>query len=119
IVVLNNGTSVSMDMLPHDFRRSLHSEPHLSSPETVLNTTIPPSFPQASATPSNEAPLNGLIGKTLDEIERIVVQETIARNGGSIPVAARVLAVSPSTIYRKISSWKLQDKALRDRNRAS
>ncbi|MDH5453803.1 MAG: helix-turn-helix domain-containing protein, partial [Paracoccaceae bacterium] len=28
------------------------------------------------------------------------------RHGGSIPKAARVLEVSPSTLYRKMEGWK-------------
>jgi DNA-binding NtrC family response regulator len=61
--------------------------------------------PQIAARPSNEPTLDGLVGKTLDEIERLVVEATIAQFGGSIPKAARVLDVSPSTLYRKLEGW--------------
>ena len=50
--------------------------------------------------------LDGLVGRTLSEVERMVIEETIARHGGSIPKAARVLDVSPSTLYRKLDAWK-------------
>ena len=49
---------------------------------------------------------NDLIGKPLKDIERIVIEQTISGNSGSIPRAARVLGVSPSTIYRKMESWR-------------
>ncbi|MGJ8583764.1 MAG: helix-turn-helix domain-containing protein [Marinosulfonomonas sp.] len=49
---------------------------------------------------------NELIGKPLKDIERIVIEQTISGNSGSIPRAARVLGVSPSTIYRKMESWR-------------
>ncbi len=66
-------------------------------------------------TPSKAAPeqpdkpqvtLEGLIGRTLDEIEYLVIKETLAQHGGSIPKAARVLDVSPSTLYRRIATWE-------------
>jgi DNA-binding NtrC family response regulator len=31
----------------------------------------------------------------------------LARHGGSVPRAARVLELSPSTLYRKIEGWKV------------
>lgn len=49
--------------------------------------------------------VDALIGLTLAEIERLVIEEAIARHGGSIPRAARELDVPPSTLYRKLESW--------------
>ena len=45
-------------------------------------------------------------GLSLEAIERVVMETTIARCGGSIPEAARALGVSPSTIYRKRAAWR-------------
>ena len=42
---------------------------------------------------------------SMAEIERLVIEQTIARNDGSVTRAARVLDLSPSTIYRKLDSW--------------
>jgi DNA-binding NtrC family response regulator len=57
--------------------------------------------------PANAPPLtDGLVGLTLAEAERRLVEATLAHHGGSIPKAARVLDVSPSTLYRKIEGWK-------------
>ena len=50
--------------------------------------------------------LGPFLGKTLAEVERLVIEATIAAEGGSIPRAARVLGVSPSTIYRKRETWE-------------
>jgi DNA-binding NtrC family response regulator len=47
-----------------------------------------------------------LVGLTLAEIEQLVIEATLARFGGSVPRAARVLDVSPSTLYRKLDSWR-------------
>ena len=45
------------------------------------------------------------LGRSLQEIERDVIETTIRLNDGSIPKAARALSISPSTIYRKKESW--------------
>jgi len=47
-----------------------------------------------------------LEGLTLDQIEKIVVEKAIGRNNGSVPKAAKSLAVSPSTLYRKLDIWR-------------
>jgi len=47
-----------------------------------------------------------LEGLTLDQIEKIVVESAIRRNNGSVPKAAKSLAVSPSTLYRKLDIWR-------------
>lgn len=49
--------------------------------------------------------LRSLAGRTLAEIERLVIEDAIRRHDGSIPRAARELDVAPSTIYRKRDSW--------------
>jgi len=46
-----------------------------------------------------------LVGRELRDIERQAIEGTIAACGGSIPRAAKLLGVSPSTIYRKRESW--------------
>jgi len=47
-----------------------------------------------------------MVGKSLRQIEQIVIEETISNNGGSIPKAAKSLDVSPSTLYRKREAWR-------------
>lgn len=49
--------------------------------------------------------LSGLIGRPLAEIERMVIEASLAQSGGSVPKAARMLELSPSTLYRKIEAW--------------
>jgi DNA-binding NtrC family response regulator len=49
--------------------------------------------------------LGSLVGKRLADVERAVIEATIAAEGGSVPRAAKVLDVSPSTIYRKREGW--------------
>jgi DNA-binding NtrC family response regulator len=91
VVVLNDGPAVTRAMLPIE----LHHE-------------IEEPGPSADPAPPPRVPLEGLVGRTLAEIERLVIEETIARHGGSVPKAARVLDVSPSTLYRKIEVWQVR-----------
>lgn len=49
------------------------------------------------------------MGVPLRILERQIIEAAIAHCGGSIPRAAGMLEVSPSTIYRKKESWDKQD----------
>ena len=90
VVVLNEGGLVTMDMLPEAVAEDL--------------TLAPPAFVARSH--SAEPMLDALIGRPLADIERIVIEATLARFNGSVPKAARVLELAPSTLYRKIDGWK-------------
>ncbi|MCU0826909.1 MAG: sigma-54 dependent transcriptional regulator [Tabrizicola sp.] len=91
VVVLNQGGWVTLDMLP----------PGLSdAPPPSLGPAKYPEQPEENPTD------HSLVGLTLAEAERRLIEATVAHYGGSIPRAARVLDVSPSTLYRKIEGWK-------------
>ncbi len=45
------------------------------------------------------------LGQTLAETERRIIEATIKACSGSLPKAAKILDVSPSTLYRKRESW--------------
>ena len=91
VVVMNEGERVTLPMLPID----LHHE--IERAQAAPSAPVPADRPHVT--------LDGLIGRPLAEIERMVIEETIARHGGSVPKAARVLEVAPSTLYRKIEGW--------------
>ena len=90
VVVLNAGGPVTLQMLPEEMVR-------LAGPLLVQPVTTP--------TADTEPQLEGLLGRPLAEVERIIVTATLARHGGSVPKAARVLDLSPSTLYRKLEAW--------------
>lgn len=92
IVVLNDGPVVTSAMLPLEI---MHHG-------VAFNQGITPADLNA---PEPKVTLGGLIGRTMAEIEQLIIEETIAQLGGSIPKAARVLDLSPSTIYRKRENW--------------
>lgn len=65
---------------------------------------LDPDRHRPATTPGTEP--TGLVGLSLAEIERRVIEATIRAEDGSVPRAARVLDVSPSTIYRKREAWE-------------
>ena len=82
------------DVLTHNMLPVLKTIPHADADKSAP-------YP---ANPENGS--DHLIGRPLAEIEQIIIEETIRANGGSVPKAARMLEVSPSTLYRKRESWR-------------
>ena len=98
VVVLHDGTEVSPEMLPLEAEASFGAHGLGSIPEP----TNEPALPSGPA----ESVFDGLVGMSLGEMERRFIEATIARCDGSITRAARILNVSPSTLYRKRESWQ-------------
>ena len=90
VVVLNSGGWVTRGMLPPGLETELASFTHSVAPTPADPTTLN---------------LDALVGLTLAEAERRLIEATLARHAGSVPKASRVLDVSPSTLYRKIEGW--------------
>jgi len=93
VVVLHDGGVVSLDMLP-------------AALPFQLDDSAVPAIPDQPISP--QAALQALLGRPLAEVERLLIEATLAQHAGSVPKAARVLDVSPSTLYRKIESWSKQ-----------
>lgn len=91
VVVLQDGGLVTPAMLPTSLL--LHAD------QDVLASAKPGSTDASGG-------LESLLGRPLAEVERLVIEATLARHGGSVPKAARVLELSPSTLYRKIEAWQ-------------
>ncbi len=89
VVVMNNAPLLTRNMLPFE----------LETDATPQRRT------QRLTITADQPAVESLLGKSLAEIERIVIEATIARHGGSVTRAARVLEVAPSTLYRKLEAW--------------
>ncbi|HRO12116.1 sigma-54 dependent transcriptional regulator [Amaricoccus sp.] len=97
-VVLHDGLLVTREMLPS---------------EIVLEPAVPIArdpvaqapMPLPAAGPSTRERIAPLVGARMADVERELIEATIEHCDGSIPRAAKVLAVSPSTIYRKLEAW--------------
>jgi len=90
VVVLHDGPLVLREMLPADLVRRAQSGPAAG----------------ADAIMAEDAALNALVGRPLADLERTFIQATISACDGSIPRAARMLEISPSTLYRKREAWE-------------
>ena len=51
--------------------------------------------------------LAGLVGKPLEEIERLFITETLKLAAGNREEAARMLGIGERTLYRKIKEYGL------------
>jgi two-component system, repressor protein LuxO len=98
IVVLHDGPHVLPEMLPRDVQRT---GPSPAGPRLAAVPTVEP----PASTDSLRDRVRPLLGLPLADVERELIEATIEHCDGSIPRAAKLLAVSPSTIYRKLESW--------------
>jgi two-component system repressor protein LuxO len=92
VVVLNEGGLITADMLPQSLAQQIDN----FAPHAIALT---------QADQSNDLGLESLLGLPLAEVERRIIEATLARYKGSVPKTARVLELSPSTLYRKIEGW--------------
>jgi DNA-binding NtrC family response regulator len=67
-------------------------------PSTNYGTSHPP---QLSDLPPGE-----LIGKTMDQIERWAIEETLKMTAGNREEAAKLLEIGARTLYRKLDKYK-------------
>jgi two-component system response regulator HydG len=51
-----------------------------------------------------------LIGRPLEEVERYYMQKALELAGGNREEAAKMLAISERTMYRKLQEWKKEDE---------
>ena len=89
VVVLNQGTEIGAEMLPD----------YLSDVEPIRPPEATREIVEAKvASPETILPLA--------EVERQAILKAIAACEGNIPQAAKLLEVSPSTLYRKLQGWQ-------------
>lgn len=80
------------------------------TPEMLnLDNNLDPTVPQNAAEPARRHGVQSLLGLTLAEIEKRVIEAAIERSDGSVTEAAKMLNIAPSTIYRKRDGWENTD----------
>jgi len=80
-VILAHGELVDVGDLPEGLRRAWPGGgPAVAAPAAL---TIPPGTP-------------------MDEVERLVIRETLRQTRGDKTLAAQILGIAPRTIYRKL-----------------
>ena len=115
IVDAFDGDLLTADMLPAPIRGETGGE--AASDAIAVGTGCGNAETRAAATDGaalssdagghsqGEGTVGLVVGLTLAEMERRFIEATIEACDGSLPRAARMLGVSPSTLYRKRESW--------------
>jgi DNA-binding NtrC family response regulator len=94
ITVLHHGDAVTLEMLP----------------STVCESGLKMLDRQQAKPGGDKIEEAAAVQQPLWKIERDAIEKAIAACGGSIPKAAALLEVSPSTIYRKRESWVAEER---------
>ncbi len=93
VAVLCDGEEVTLGMLPPRFSDAV-------APTAVASLRVVPVEGDLRML------LRPLVGASLDQVTRDYIEATLDACDGSIPRAARMLDVSPSTLYRKREAWR-------------
>ena len=76
-----------------------------------LPLELEPLEPAAGAAPAEAdgipSSLAGLVGRPLEEVERLFIAETLKLTGGNREQAAELLGIGERTLYRKIKEFNL------------
>ncbi|MEP3427875.1 MAG: sigma-54 dependent transcriptional regulator [Roseibium sp.] len=109
LVVLSEGPIVEADMLSTlQSRVPISPSAHQTVPLEVPNArAAAPALHVGAATGWPKITL--ALGQSFDILERQMIEATIEACGGSLPKTARVLQVSPSTLYRKKEIWAAEE----------
>jgi len=92
VIVLHDSTTVELSMLPPDIR----ADPLVSSlaaPPAVARDYAASGQNRSAAEPSIDQVYGSLVGRQLEEIEKGVIEATIARCNGSIPSSSNMLGI--------------------------
>jgi two-component system, repressor protein LuxO len=106
IVVLNDGPLVMPHMLPDEIASG---EP--MAERAVIAAQVSAGVAAQQVAADQRGLITPLVGSSLADVERELIEATIEHCDGSIPRAAKLLAVSPSTIYRKRESWESERRS--------
>jgi two-component system response regulator HydG len=99
MVVLDMDGKLDVDDLPPEL--SDGDGPNQSEIDTAISHAQPSSLSSLiGVTPSD------LIGKSMDEIERWAIEETLKITAGNRDEAAKILGIGARTLYRKLDKYK-------------
>ena len=101
-IITGSGSKVELSNGLRPRSRSTPLSATATGAETVASGAVPHPI---AAEVSQHASVADFSGMTLDQVERLAIEQAIARSSGNIVQAARGLGVSPSTIYRKLERW--------------
>ncbi|HBT77557.1 MAG TPA: sigma-54-dependent Fis family transcriptional regulator, partial [Planctomycetaceae bacterium] len=71
-------------------------------PEELIPTAEQVGADPATGLPNGSLGIDALVGKTLEEVELMFINATLAATGGNREEAAKMLGIGERTLYRKI-----------------
>ena len=99
-IVTGSGEEVELSQAPARFPAAA-----MQPPQTADGMAAAPTGPDRPAAQPGPLPMLDLAGMTMEDIEKLAIDQAIARHGGNVSKAARALELSPSTVYRKLERW--------------
>ena len=96
VTVLHEGETLVPEMLP----------PEITAGSGAGAVLPPARAPAMVQTAQGTAAPGGPVRQTLAALERAAIEAALNRHNGSVQGAAHDLGVSPSTLYRKLESWR-------------
>jgi two-component system response regulator HydG len=99
MVVLDTDGKLDVDDLPPE----LTDEPSLGAPNMPESVTAPPLDGGEGTVAQGPSEL---IGKTMDDIERWAIEETLRMTAGNREEAAKILDIGARTLYRKLDKYR-------------
>ena len=110
--VMYNGPTLGME-IASEFMPPAQIREAIATPLEINPANLEAAAMQAIESANQAAnlvELDWIEGRTLDQIEKMVVEQAISNCGGSVTKAAKKLDVSPSTLYRKREKWMADDE---------
>ncbi len=100
IIINNNGDLISPDMLPSPLDTIINNSAESQSGiENVIDIKVKIKGEDTVSIAKDDI-------KPMWQVEKDHIEKIVDKYEGNIPKAAALLGVSPSTIYRKMQSWK-------------
>ncbi|MBX3475640.1 MAG: sigma-54-dependent Fis family transcriptional regulator [Planctomycetes bacterium] len=94
-----------------ELRNTMEEMVVLSQGKVLAAADLPQSLRGSSSTTAAAAPagagLGGLVGMTMEQIEREVIRQALKANEGNRERTAKMLAIGERTLYRKIKEYGL------------
>ncbi|HZT73109.1 MAG TPA: sigma-54 dependent transcriptional regulator [Terriglobales bacterium] len=94
-------------LLAHSWPGNIRELEHAVERAVLMATGETISTADLGLLPAADAGTERLEDMTLDEVERVLVQKTMARFGGNVSQAAKALGLSRSGLYRRLERHKL------------
>ena len=114
IVVLHDGDRVELDMIPRAVRRPDGAEGDRAEAAPPPAAGPAPGLAPAATAARVVRPAAGAAEEEMAEIvplalmERRLILAALRHTGQDVPRAAALLEINPSTIYRKLQSWRAE-----------